>query len=183
MYHIVANPDAGFYVGTFLLALIIAVLGELAVVGLFLANREYFENINEMLLENHAKSVDAHKRGDREAFAMYNKQANEAFGKTLWTQLGLAVGSLWPVFFALAFLQMQFSGLGFSIFGSAFELNYLLIFFVEYILARLVLNPVKYLLPGMHRLKQLMSDARQKAHHLQTLLEDEDRPIRIDPPE
>ncbi|MCB2211455.1 hypothetical protein KQI52_05030 [bacterium] len=169
LYQITGDPVTGFFVGTFLLSSIAAVLGEVTIAVLFLSNRNHYERLNAELAESHNASIDAAKRGDKDAYTFHNRKANAAFGKTFFSQIALSMGSLWPVFFALGFLQGRFADIEFPIPGTGLAINYILIFLFEYVLARLIFNHVKYLIPGVDRLKSALDDARAKAKEMQLL--------------
>ncbi len=169
LYQVTGDPVTGFFVGTFLLSSIAAVLGEVTIAVLFLSNRNYYERLNAELAESHNASIDAAKRGDKEAYTYHNRKANAAFGKTFFSQIALSMGSLWPIFFALGFLQGRFADIEFPIPGIGLSINYVLIFLFEYALARLIFNHVKYWIPGVDRLKAALDDARAKAKEMQML--------------
>jgi hypothetical protein len=173
LFDFTGDPATGFYVGTFLLALIAAVLGEGTIVGLYSSNRGYFERVHTVLVNAHTQSIDALKRDDPEAYTYHHNQANEAYVKMFFSQTALGLGSLWPVFFAGAFLQGQFSNVHYPLPLLGWQVHYIFVFVIEYALARVVLNQLKYLIPGMQQLKQSLDEARQKAQELQALLERE----------
>ncbi len=106
-----ADPVAGWWLGTFLLCLWCTILGEVTRALLQRVNREYIERENRLMLEGHNKSWEALKSGDKLAYKGFNDQANESFGKGFF--MGVAVGSssLWPAFFALAWLTWRFDEL------------------------------------------------------------------------
>ncbi len=173
LYKITGDPATAFYVGTFLLALIAAVIGEITIVGLYLSNSAAFQRLHTELSKTHILSIDAIERNDKIAYETHHRRANTAFTKTVALQMALTLGSLWPVFFAAAFLNTEFGDVQYPLFGLNVHIHYIFIFFIFYGLARLVLHPAKYLIPGMHRLKDSLDDARAKAKELDSLLTDE----------
>jgi hypothetical protein len=173
LYEITGDPASAFYVGTFLLALIAAVIGESTIVGLYLGNSSLFQRLHAELSETHILSIDAIERDDKIAYDTHHRRANTAFTKTGALQMALMIGSLWPVFFAAAFLNAQFGDVQYPLPLFGWQIHYIFIFFTFYGLARLVLHPAKYLIPGMHRLKDSLNDARAKAKELDSLLTDD----------
>lgn len=166
LYRLTADPVSGFFVGTFLLALLAGVLGEATMVVIYLTNRGWYESLNDEVVQRHNASIEAARSGDKDAYKAANKLANDAFGKTFFAQIGLGMGSLWPVFFALGFLQNRFAEIRFPIPGTGWTVGYFFIFLLLYILARILLNKVKYRVPGMDRVKALLDESRNRAREM-----------------
>ncbi|MBS1261475.1 MAG: hypothetical protein MAG453_00800 [Calditrichaeota bacterium] len=163
LFRITGNPVTDFFLGTFLLAAISALLGELTVILIYLTNRPYFERLYATLVGSHDTSMEAARAGDRESYRTSNKAANVAFARTVVVQVTLAVGSLWPAFLALALLHGRFSGLRFAVPGTPWEIGYGIVFILMYIVTRIIFVRMKYLVPAMERYKQIMDGARRRA--------------------
>jgi hypothetical protein len=107
-YRLLANPVAGWWLGTAVLCLWCTILGEatLAVVHRF--NRKYIERENRLMVEGQAKSWEALQAGDKLAYKGFNDQANESFGKGFFMGIAMGSSSLWPAFLAMAWLAWRF---------------------------------------------------------------------------
>jgi hypothetical protein len=144
------NPVAGWWLGTSMLAVWATVLGEITVALAFRANRSYVREVAREMSDRHDQSINALKAGDKDAYRAINKLANEAYGRTFFLQVAMGASSLWPVPFALAWLQTRFSGVDFflplkvPIIGDS--VTYPFIFLPLYVLARIVFGKVKRLL-------------------------------------
>ena len=62
-----------------------------------------FEKMNRL-------SSEALSLGDKESYKACNKEGNDAFGQLFFNKFGLSAASLWPIFFALAWMQDRFAG-------------------------------------------------------------------------
>ena len=171
LFRITGDPVSSFFFGVFLLAVISALLGEITIALAYLANRRHYDRLNQMVIQQHNLSVFAAREGDKESFRAINKLANDVFGRLFFAQIALGMGSLWPVFFALAFLQGRFASIRFPLPMLPWTVGYGFIFLLFYVLARLVFNRVKYKLPGLHRLKRDLDKARAQVKAMEKELE------------
>lgn len=174
LYQVSSDPGSAFYLGTFLLALLTAVLGEVTIVLLYLNNRTTFIRLHQELSQTHIQSIDAIERNDAIAYEAHHRKANEAFSKAGMLQIALMIGSLWPVFFATAFLSTQFADIQYPLPLVGWKIHCVLVYMILYGLSRLLLSPLKYRISGMHELKDSLDDARAKAKELSSLLADKD---------
>ncbi|MGE0083567.1 MAG: hypothetical protein AB7S75_04030 [Desulfococcaceae bacterium] len=137
----------GFYIGTFFLALNCVLLGRLTILGIMRINRAHYGKLEKETVHMHNLSVKAILAKDKNSYRACNKEANEAFGKYFFSQVGLGASLLWPIPFALHWMNMRFQGISFPLpFGTA-SLNYAAIFILLYILARIVFSRVSAYLP------------------------------------
>jgi hypothetical protein len=103
------------------------------------------------MVERHNQSMNALKAGDKGSYKAINKLANEAYGKTFFLQLAMASASLWPVPFALAWMQSRFSNVHFplpfnmSLIGDS--VSYPFVFIPLYILTRMLFGKARKHLP------------------------------------
>lgn len=96
--------------------------------------------------------MQAYAEDDRVSYKALNKAANDAWGRHFFTMAAYSGGILWPVPFALAWMQTRFQGVEFEL---VFPLNRLLadnvgypfIFIPMYILARIVFKHLRPRLP------------------------------------
>jgi hypothetical protein len=134
-------------VGTFLVALIAAVVGEFTISIVFRINRRHLDRLNDDLKKYSDLSQEAARRGDPVSYKALNKQANDAWGQVFFNKFGLSAAALWPVFFALDWMQPHFSENGVPAPFFPEGANYVALFLVCYILARIVFGRLKPHLP------------------------------------
>ncbi len=150
-YRLAGDPLAGFLIGTFCLCMICVVFGELTISAGIRLNRKHLQELKKEILHKERLSMQAYAEDDQVSYKALNKEANEAWGRHFFTMAAYSGGILWPVPFALAWMQSRFQGVDFEL---VFPLNRLLgenvgypfIFIPMYILARIVF---KYLRPRL----------------------------------
>ena len=139
-----ANPYLGWWLGTGLLALWSAVLGEVTGMIAVRANRRTIRNAFSEASDRHDQSLSALQAGDRDLYKDINSLANEAYGKAFFLQITVAAAVLWPVPLAIAWLQLRFAGLRMelpvSIPWLGNQISALFLYMVLYILARILLS-------------------------------------------
>ena len=99
--------------------------------------------------------MEALKAGDRPAYEAANKLANEAFGKSFFSQVALSATFVWPIFFALGWMQHRFLEVEFPLPFTSFSLGYIGVFLILYIVAYVIFKPVKRRMPYFRRLQEL----------------------------
>jgi hypothetical protein len=150
-YRLTGDALAGFLIGTFCLCMICVVLGELTISAGIRLNRKHLQELKQEVSQKERLSFQAYAEEDRVSYKALNKAANDAWGRYFFTMAAYSGGILWPVPFALAWMQSRFQEVAF---GLIFPLNRLLgdnvgypfIFIPMYILARIVF---KYLRPRL----------------------------------
>jgi hypothetical protein len=154
-YRVPGNPMIGFFLGTFVLALWCALIGELTLAALWLINRSHLGSLRRETVAMHNLSLKAILSRDKESYTACNKQANEAFGRYFFAQVGLGAAALWPLFFALAWMQTRFAEVTFPL---AYPLNmltpavgYVFVLFLCYLLARILLKNLRGHLPMLRK--------------------------------
>jgi hypothetical protein len=153
LYRISGNPLLDYYLGTFLLALIAVVVGELTISVVFQINKAHLDRLNAKVEKMSRLSSEALRVGDKESYKACNKEGNDAFGYLFFNKFGLAAASLWPIFLALGWMQERFAEIGLPLPWVGWEINYLVFFLMCYILARIFFGRLKRKLPyfrGMH---------------------------------
>ena len=113
-YRFFDNPVAGFFFGTFVLCIGCVILGEITFRVASRINRGYILNLRSAMARMHNLSVKALMLRDKENFQACNKVANEAFGKYFFNMLTLGAAVLWPVAFALAWMNNRFGHIEFE---------------------------------------------------------------------
>ncbi len=134
------DPIIGLWLGTAVLALWAVLAGSLTMKLVYRINQKHVNKTGDEVARMHEASMNALRSGDKEAWRGINKLGNEAFGKAFFLNIAMGASSLWPAFFAAAWLRMRFEDVPF---GSPFgEINYAAGFIVLYIVIRVLLSSV-----------------------------------------
>ena len=139
------NPTLSWCLGTFCLALWAGIIGELTLAVAYRLNHRQVSRNNDQTLYYHRLSLTAKKAGDEVAYKGINDLANEAFGKAFFLLAAMGMASLWPAFFAAAWLDLRFGELSFTLpqWAGALQLNVIAPFIVLYVLARILILKIK----------------------------------------
>lgn len=114
-YRIGNHPVAGFFFGTFVLCMGCILLGEITFRLASGFNRAYIQSLREAMTRMHNLSVKALMLKDKENYRACNKEANEAFGKYFFNMITLGAAVLWPIPFALAWMNTRFAHIEFEL--------------------------------------------------------------------
>ena len=126
-------PDVGWWLGTTLLAAWCTILGKITLILAYRVNHSHVKEIEREMVDRHNQSVNALKAGNKPAYKAINRLANEAYGKTFFFQVAMACSSLWPVPFALGWMQARFSGVDFLLPFTEETVSYPFVFIPLYI--------------------------------------------------
>lgn len=143
-YRCSGNPVAGFFLGTLVLSLWCLLIGKVTGLAVWLINRSHVARLERETVQMHNLSLKAILFKDKASYTACNKEANEAFGRYFFAQLAAGAASLWPVPFALAWMEMRFSEVSLplpyplSLITPA--VGYLAIFLLWYVLLRMLLK-------------------------------------------
>lgn len=154
LYRLTGDPVTDYYIGTFLLALLTVLVGEFTISLVYRVNRRHLEKLDSRYEDLSHLSEEALKRGDKESYKAVNKEGNEAFGQLFFNKFGLSAASLWPCFFALAWMQERFADIGLPLPLIGLEINYFFFFAFCYVAARIFFGRIKRKLPyfkGVHQ--------------------------------
>lgn len=160
LYRMTADAMVNFLLGTFLLAMITVVLGEFTVSLALRFNRRHIESMEDELTKQHQLSMAALQLKDQQGYKACNKQANDVFGKYFFNMIAYSAACLWPVPFALSWMQSRFLGVEFQL---AYPLSilwsstqYITIFILLYILARIVFKNIRGYLPYFRHIQKTL---------------------------
>lgn len=103
------SPTAGFVLGTVILCLYCFILGDLSAILVTFLNRKFIRKIQKNMDRNHTLSETALKMGDKASYKAVNRQALEAFGHSFSLGAAIFCVSIWPMPFALAWMDHRFS--------------------------------------------------------------------------
>jgi hypothetical protein len=148
-YRLFEAPMLGWWVGTLVLAFWSVLVGELTLAGVYRINRAPVKTYADQTLYYHKQSLKAKEAGDEKAYKGINRLANEAYGKSFFLFIAMGMASLWPAFFAAAWLNMRFGEFGFVLpqWAGGFELNFIAPFIMLYILVRFAFSRVRRFIP------------------------------------
>lgn len=147
LFSLTGSVVVNSWLGTFLLALLVVVVGEFTISIVYRVNRRHLGELNRRLKHFSELSEKAFRGGDRENYKAVNKQANDAYGHVFFNKFGLSAAMLWPAFFALDWMQQYFSDTPLPIPFTSASLNYVVALLICYIAARMVFGRVKRHLP------------------------------------
>jgi hypothetical protein len=136
-YRLAGYPLVDYFLGTFLLALLAAVVGEFTIFPVYRVTRRQMDTLNSRVEKMKRLSSQALALDDQEGCRACNKEGNDAFGQLFFNKSGLSAASLWPIFFALAWMQHRFAETGLPLPWVGWEMNYVFFFLMCYILARI----------------------------------------------
>jgi hypothetical protein len=155
-YRLTGLVGVDFVLGTFILAFFCLVLGELTIfLVFFITRRRIFEKTAEANKYQNL-AMDALKAGDKEAYLAANQLANEAFGHSFFQQAALSAAFLWPVCFALAWMQYRFLEVEFPIPGTGWSMGFIGPFIIIYVAAYFLFKRVKRMLRISDRIRALV---------------------------
>lgn len=162
-----SEPLVNFFLGCFALAMICVVFGELALSLAIRFNREQIENLKREIREKEALSIQAYELGDMTSYHGLNRDANEAWGRHFFTMAAYSAGVLWPVPFALAWMQIHFAAVELPlayplslIFGDT--VGYPFCFIPIYVLCRILFKYLHPFLPYFRNVHKILGPTPEK---------------------
>lgn len=156
-YRVTGQAWLDFVIGTFVLAVICLLLGEATAQVVFRFSRKGLGEKMEEADKYQTLSIEALKAGNKEAYEAANKLAKEAFGRSFMHQMALGGAFLWPIPFALAWMQTRFLEVEFPIPGTGWSLGFIGPFIIIYVAAYFLLKRVRKL-PAKFRRREAVPD-------------------------
>ncbi len=172
-YRLLETPIFGFLLGTFCLAFLCVVAGQFTLSVAFRANCRWIMGDNREMVRMHNLSVQALIAKDKGSYKACNKEANDAFGKVFFSQVALSVSSLWPIPFALGWMQTRFMSVDFLLpvslpmIGDA--VGYTFSFIPLYILSYILFGKIKHRLPYFRNIRKWVQAAQVDSETLMPL--------------
>jgi len=108
-FRVISSPTAGYIFGTILLTLQCFILGDISAMGIKFINRKYLRKIQKDMDRHHHLSEKALMMGDKESYKAVNRQALDAFGHSFSLGGAIFCVSIWPMPFALAWMNLRFA--------------------------------------------------------------------------
>ncbi|WP_320170244.1 hypothetical protein [Maridesulfovibrio sp.] len=158
---------AAFWLGSAVLALWCTLGGELSMTLVYIWNRDYYTDLNCKMTRMHNISVEAVRHKEKETFKSANTWANEYFGKVFFSQAALFAVSLWPVPFAMGWLQERFAGITIhTVPFTDFSLSYPFVFISSYIIVRFTFSKIRHFIPVLKKIDGMRAEDAEKAGEL-----------------
>ncbi len=155
-YRLTGYALVDFLLGTFVLAWIALLIGELTISAVFLVCRQRIDATTHEARRYQDLSMEALSAGDKQAYQAANKMANDAFGKSFFMQIALSAARLWPVFLAVAWMGHRFAEVEFPLLFSDYSIGFVGVFIPLYAAACLIFKRIKYKLPYFRRIKTIL---------------------------
>lgn len=108
-FRIISSPVPGYFLGTAALAFLCFILGDLSAMGVKFINRKHLGKIQNDMDRHHHLSEKALMMGDKESYKAVNRQALDAFGHSFSLGGAIFCVSIWPLPFALAWMDSRFA--------------------------------------------------------------------------
>ena len=107
-YRMVPQPEAAYFLGTAVLALVAGLIGIATLRMAQRMHRKRLKKLQDDMRHYHELSESALQNSGKEAFKAVNRQGHEAFGYYFSLSNALFVASLWPVPIVLAWMKLRF---------------------------------------------------------------------------
>lgn len=152
LYRITGYAPVDYFLGTFLLSLLCALLGEITLTFAIRFNKRYIDELNHEAARKERLSIEAYSNGDEKSYRALNKLATDVWSRKFFTMAAYSAGMLWPLPFALGWMQTRFQSVEFPV---MFPLDLLVGEFVGYsftfipfyVLSRILSSKMKNLVP------------------------------------
>jgi hypothetical protein len=169
-YRITGYSLLDYFIGTMFLGLLCVVIGEVSVSLAIRFNKRYLDSMSREMNEKERLAMAAYQAGNKDGYKALNKEATDVWGKHFFTMVAYSAGILWPIPFALGWMQTRFSGVEFDlafplslIFGKS--VGYIFTFIPIYILCRILFKYMRPHLPYFKGVQKLLDESgTQKSH-------------------
>ena len=166
-YRITGYSLFDYFIGTMFLGFLCVVIGELSVSLAIRFNKRYLDSMSREMVEKERLSLEAHRAGDTEGYKALNKEATDVWGKHFFTMVAYSAGILWPLPFALGWMQTRFADVEFNlafplslIFGKS--VGYIFTFIPIYILCRIFFKYMRPYLPYFKGVQKVLNNSATK---------------------
>jgi hypothetical protein len=149
-----------YFLGTFFLALLATIVGEFSISIGYRVNRGQLHSLNRRAEEMERLSRLAQDLGDRPAYRACNKEGNDVLGQLFFNKVALSAASLWPIFFALQWMQDHLSQTPLP--GTDYEINDVVAFLICYVPARILFGRIKRRLPYFRSVHRMLTSSESK---------------------
>jgi hypothetical protein len=146
-YHLTGIAIADYLIGTASVSFFCVLIGQATYFWVYCQNHHYLSIAKDEMVQMHTLSIHALKAQDKYTYTSCNSQANDAFGKYFFFQIATGMAAIWPLPFALAWMQMRFGEVDFVLPWIGVSVGYQFTIFPIYILVWLFFNIVKSKIP------------------------------------
>jgi hypothetical protein len=150
-----------YLIGTFCLGFICVVIGELCISLALRFNRPYLDSLSAEMTQKERMSMMAYEAGDQEKYKALNKEATDAWGKKFFSMVAHSAAILWPIPFALGWMNTRFESVEFPIafpFTLMFDsVGYSFSFIPIYILCRIIFKYMRPWLPYFNGVQKMLA--------------------------
>lgn len=172
-YRIVEQPLLGYFIGTGILSLLCVIIGEFTLSVAFRFNKKGIDQDSREMTRMQNLSLRALLARDKRSYKAFNREANEAFGKVFFKQIALAAASLWPIPFALGWMQTRFMNIEFllpcRLPAVGETVGYSFTFIPMYILAHILFGKIKHKLPYFKTMEKMLASCKENSDKMITL--------------
>jgi membrane protein insertase Oxa1/YidC/SpoIIIJ len=144
-------------------------VGEFTISLVFLINRKHIDEQTSEIVKYQNLSIDALAVNDKEAYHAANKMANEAFGKTFFSQIAMSAAFLWPIMFIMTWLQYRFSEVEFAILFTDYTVGCFAVFIPLYAASYMIFKRIKPMIPYFRRINAILDSYGQRTRKMKTL--------------
>jgi hypothetical protein len=172
-YRIVDQPLLGYFIGTGILCLLCVIIGEFTLSVAFRFNKKGIDQDSREMTKMQNLSLRALLAKDKRSYKAFNREANDAFGKFFFKQIALAAASLWPIPFALGWMQTRFMNIEFllpcrfPVIGKT--VGYSFTFIPMYILVYILFGKIKHKLPYFKTMEKMLASCKEDSDKMMTL--------------
>jgi len=163
-YRLTGYSLLDYFIGTMVLGFLCVVFGELSVSLAIRFNKRYLDAMSKEIAEKERLSMAAYRDGDKDGYKALNKQATDVWGKHFFTMVAYSAGILWPIPFALGWMQTRFSDVQFDLafplslaFGKS--VGYIFTFIPIYILCRILFKYLRPYLPYFKGVQKRLNES------------------------
>ena len=168
LFALTGDPVFDFFIGSIVLAMGCVVVGEFTLSLAIQWNLRHIQALKQEIRLRESQSVHAYRMGDRTSYQALNRAANDAWGRHFFNMTAYSAGALWPVPFALAWMQIHFAQTRFLL---AFPLSlafgdtvgFAFSFIPIYILCRVLFGRLHPWLPYFKSVHRMLRDGNVPA--------------------
>jgi hypothetical protein len=132
--------------GTLVIGVVVVLIGDMSAGLVLKINHKHLNDLDARLSIAKYLSAQALEADDQRSYRAVNKEANELFGQLFFSKFGISAATLWPAFFALQWMQCHVADQCLYVPATRFQINYVLLFFVCYLIAGFLVRAIKKLI-------------------------------------
>lgn len=166
-YRVTGHALLDFFIGTCVLAFVCVIIGEISVSLALKFNKRYIDGMSAEMKTKEQLALAAYKAGNQQGYKALNKEATDAWGKHFFTMVAYSAGILWPIPFALGWLQYRFQDVAFPlafplsvVFGKT--VGYTFTFIPLYVFCRIIFKYMRPWLPYFRGVQKFIHESDVK---------------------